>query len=507
MGISPRDLRRNMSPRKGQGENPTSIVETGIPPRSQKSSAIIMEKMDLQIALSKECGRRMDEYGDTLKGMDRMLMEYDNQLMECQMQLSKYDNQLMESQKLLSECSGRLLSEVPGTVLTKELLEQYDGALAEYKNAVDKYYGLIEQYQEQINKLMGTEEDRMAGVQMALDLTYIKEELDELKQYIENAMKPEEPEAEEISDDVEEEDGEQVIEKLFDVWDEANLQRFQAEIKLIEDKSEHIIQTVQDVVYTHNSYIDGKFKDLDSKLVLADEHLSGMLEEQFKLADVRREEGILKQNQTLTDKLQAQNNLLGDKLEALNELYTQTLEEKLLVQSKTMVDKLQVQNHFLEEVEEGQNQFILESLNKQSEYLSSRLAQQGKGLEELLEKQGADVEGKIGARIEALLKKPEDEEKEEEEEDEVVKLLNESKASLKEDKEEIIKRLLGVESIVKDEKGQVANAKSELTVLIDRTMGPVERKVGKLSKLAVFSLILNLISLLGIVALLMQIYT
>lgn len=490
MGISPRDLRRNMGTTR-RTQNPTSIVETAIPPKSQKSGAILMEKMDLTLALTKECDRKLDEYGDAFDGMDRMLMEYDNQLMECQMQLSKYDNQLMESQKLLSDCSSRLLNEMPAAVLTKDFLERYDGALAEYKNAVDKYYGLIDQYQEQINKLMGTEEDRMAGVQMALDLTYIKEELDELKQYIETASKSVEPEEPETA---EEEEGEQVVEKFFDELDAANLQRFQAEIKLIEDKSQHIIKSIQDVVYTHNSYIDEKFKALNEKI-----------EEQFKLADSRREEGILKQNQTITDKLSAQNNILDDKLEALSEVYAQTLEDKLLVQSKTMVDKLQVQNHFLEEVEEGQNQFIEESLKKQNDFLVGIMTQQGKGLEELFKQQGVSV----GAKIEELLKKPEpvEEKKEgEEEEDETVKLLKEYGNKQRELKDEMLRKLLGVESLVKDEKGQVTTAKSELTVLIDRTVGAMEHKVGKVSKVAVFSLILNIISLLGIAALVMQIY-
>lgn len=489
MGISPRDLRRNMSPRKGQGENPTSIVETGIPPRSQKSSAIIMEKMDLQIALSKECGRRMDEYGDTLKGMDRMLMEYDNQLMECQMQLSKYDNQLMESQKMLSECSGRLIDEVPKAVLTKGIIEQYESAICEYKNAVDKYYGIAEQYQEQIDKIVGTEEDRMAGVQMALDLTYIKEELDELKQYIEKAVEEqtaravrEDEAVEEMAED--DESAENAVERFFDGLEEANLSHFQNQTRIIVEKVDSIVKEVQDTVYTHNTFIDEKFKNQADMLEALDNH---------------REEGIIRQNKTLIDRLQAQNNILDDKLQALSNVYAQILDEKLLVQSKTMVDKLQVQNHLLEEEVEALGQLFGEMLQQQSEQLEGKISVHSRETEEKVLAKNEELIQKL----ESLLKKPEGEEGEE---DEVLKLLKENNEKLKMDKEDILKKFVALDGAVKEQKGQVTTAKSELSILIDRTMGPMERKVGKMSVFMVVSLILNLVSLAGIAAVIMQLY-
>lgn len=489
MGISPRDLRRNMSSRRGQGENPTSIVETGIPPKSQKSSAIIMEKMDLQIALSKECGRRMDEYGETLKGMDRMLMEYDNQLMECQMQLSKYDNQLMESQKMLSECSGRLIDEVPKAVLTKGIIEQYESAICEYKNAVDKYYGIAEQYQEQIDKIVGTEEDRMAGVQMALDLTYIKEELDELKQYIEKTVEEQKARAVREDEAVEEmaeddESAENAVERFFDGLEEANITHFQEQARIIVEKADSIIKQVQDTVYTHNMFIDEKFKNQ-----------ADMLE----VLDNRREEGIIRQNKTLIDRLQAQNNILDDKLQALGDAFAQIFEEKLLVQSKTMVDKLQVQNHLLEEEVEALGRLFGEMLQQQSEQLQGKISVQGRETEEKLLAKNEELIQKL----ESLLKKPEGEEGEE---DEVLKLLKENNESLKTYKEDLLKKIVALDGALKEQKGQVTTAKSELSILIDRTMGPVERRVGKMSVFMVISLILNLVSLAGIAAVIMQLY-
>jgi hypothetical protein len=55
--------------------------------------------------------------------------------------------------------------------------EVYKSSLQEYRDELEGYRNSLEQYEKKLEGFRATEEDQMAAVQVALDLTYIKEEL------------------------------------------------------------------------------------------------------------------------------------------------------------------------------------------------------------------------------------------------------------------------------------------------------------------------------------------
>lgn len=59
--------------------------------------------------------------------------------------------------------------------------EAYEKKLEEYKSVLDSYRENLNAYEMKLKTFDSSEEDHMAAVQVALDLTYIKEELDEIK--------------------------------------------------------------------------------------------------------------------------------------------------------------------------------------------------------------------------------------------------------------------------------------------------------------------------------------
>lgn len=67
-------------------------------------------------------------------------------------------------------------------------LEEYSGTLLKYQSRLEENEALLMEYKQKLNEIEATEEDQMAAVQVALDLTYIKEELDEVKQHQEEVL-------------------------------------------------------------------------------------------------------------------------------------------------------------------------------------------------------------------------------------------------------------------------------------------------------------------------------
>lgn len=69
-----------------------------------------------------------------------------------------------------------------------ETLARYDSRLEQYEKALSSYRQQLADYESQLKKYEQTDEDQMAAVQAALDLTYIKEELGGMRKYQEDTL-------------------------------------------------------------------------------------------------------------------------------------------------------------------------------------------------------------------------------------------------------------------------------------------------------------------------------
>lgn len=89
------------------------------------------------------------------KAMETLLERYDARFEEYEKTLSAYEAGIEENEKMLSG----------------------------YKNQLAETESMIHNYECKLRSFSSTEEDQMAAVQVALDLTYIKEELDVMKKH------------------------------------------------------------------------------------------------------------------------------------------------------------------------------------------------------------------------------------------------------------------------------------------------------------------------------------
>lgn len=94
------------------------------------------------------------------KAMETLLERYDARLEEYEKTLSAYEAGIEENEKMLSG----------------------------YKNQLVETESMIHNYECKLRSFSSTEEDQMAAVQVALDLTYIKEELDVMKKHTDQLL-------------------------------------------------------------------------------------------------------------------------------------------------------------------------------------------------------------------------------------------------------------------------------------------------------------------------------